>query len=498
MTAINRQSVSLPDLLAGLASAPDVVVSDLSLDSRTSTDGSLFFAYPGESVDGRDYIPEAVSRGAVAVVYEPADYEPGDCGVPQIPVEGARDKVSIIADRFFGSPSHRVHVIGITGTNGKTTCCYLLAQALGIAGNSTGIIGTLGVGRFPYLDQGPNTTPGPVSMQRELASMVEQGVDKVCVEVSSHALDQGRVSGVSFHATMFTNLSQDHLDYHGDMQSYAAAKARLFTGNDGPIAVINIDDVIGRDLLNRSQRAQTWSFGKGGDLCARAVDLTIDGISLLIGESHKDRQGNVADDVVETYRVSSRLIGRINVPNLVAVITMLRAEGIGKEAIPGIIEQLEPAPGRMELMRAGAGKPWVVVDYAHTPEALQLALASLREYCRGVLWCVFGCGGDRDREKRPLMGAVVEKMADRAIVTDDNPRSEVPRRIADDILAGMQQPAEVIQDRATAIQWVISQADSDDWVLVAGKGHETEQIVGDQHLDFDDRHWVRECLGVAA
>ena len=506
------QSVSLRALLDGLVDGsvpvPDVTVTNLTLDSRMAEKGSLFFAYPGLSVDGREYIEEAIGRGASAVIYDPDGYEPIVAGVPLVPLAGLRDKAGILADRFYAAPSRSTNVIGITGTNGKTTCCYLLAQALDIAGNSAGIIGTLGIGTLGIgastdRAQGLNTTPDPVTLHRELSSMVEQSLDYVCIEVSSHALDQGRVNGITFHATMFTNLSQDHLDYHGDMRAYASAKERLFTEFDGPVGVINIGDPTGRSIFSRSRRDRNWSFGNGGIFSAHEVELTTDGFSFLVQE-RDERSDAAADDAlfespgVRSFRVESPMFGRVNIDNLLGVITMLRALGISRGEIPGIVAQLRPAPGRMELIRADGELPRVVVDYAHTPDALEQALSSLREYCSGILWCVFGCGGDRDRGKRPLMGAVAEKLSDRVVVTDDNPRREPPQQIVDQILSGMRTPPEVIHERGTAIQWAISQAGGDDWVLVAGKGHETQQILGDDCHDFDDRHWVRECLGVAA
>ncbi len=479
---------ALRALLAGFTEAPvpDIRVSGIRLDSRAVRAGDLFCAYPGSAVDGRDYVDQAVAGGAAAVAYDPAG-EPRTISHPAaVPVAGLRHRVGAIAARFFGAPSRRLQVIGVTGTNGKTTCTHLLAQALDVLGARCGLIGTLGVGFLDRLRPATTTTPDPVTVHAELRHMADAGATHVCMEVSSHALDQGRVAGVDFDAAVFTNLSHEHLDYHDSMDAYGNAKAALFACETLKWAILNLDDALTSRIRART-RARVWTFGsRGGDVRTGSVHVGDTGITVLL-----KTPGGVLS-------IRSALIGRINAMNLAAVAAVLLAYGRETDHVKSALAGLRPVPGRLELFRSGRELPFVIVDYAHTPDALRQALMSLREHCGGALWCVFGCGGDRDRAKRPIMGEVAEALADHVVLTDDNPRSESPQRIVDAIASGMRQRPTVIHDRRAAIQWVIRNAAPGDWILIAGKGHETEQVRGSERVAFSDRAVVHESLGVAA
>jgi UDP-N-acetylmuramoyl-L-alanyl-D-glutamate--2,6-diaminopimelate ligase len=348
------------------------------------------------------------------------------------------------------------------------------------------LIGTLGLGFVDALRPGVTTTPEPVQLQSELRRMVDAGATHVCMEVSSHALDQGRVVGVEFDAALFTNLTHEHLDYHQTMERYGNAKAELFTFRSLSLAILNQDDPFSSRIETRT-RAQVWKYGMhGGDVWAHAVNPEDTGIFVVF----RTPRG--------VLRVHSALIGRVNALNLAAVAAVLLACGRDHDQVGSVLQKLRPVPGRMELFQADSEMPRVIVDYAHTPDALHHALRSIREHTHGRLWCVFGCGGDRDRDKRPMMGSVAEALADQVVLTDDNPRSESPEAIVNAIVGGMQRRPTVIHDRKEAIQWAIRAAVAGDWVLVAGKGHETEQIRAGGRTPFSDRAVVRESLGAAA
>ena len=466
----------------------DMAISGLSIDSRRVVKGDLFFAYPGGTFDGRNYIDDAVGRGASIVVYE-ADgcVTPPKASVPVVSMHALREKVGVIAERFFDSPGKDLFIVGITGTNGKTSCAHLLAQAFCSLDVNSGLIGTLGWGFVGDLRRNSLTTPDPVSLHHMLQKLRAQGATHVCMEVSSHALAQGRVSGVCFDAALFTNLSHDHLDYHDNLQDYAEAKAQLFESTTLRFAVINGDDEFGRHLVERV-RAPTWTFGiDRGDVTTSEIKTGVTGLNLVL------------QSPIGAIDARARLIGRLNVHNVLAVAAVLLADGSSAATVAQAIDRLRPVPGRMELFQKGKSfVPSVVVDSAPTPDALERALASVQEHCLGRVWCVFGCGGDRDRAKRPIMGAIAERLADEVIVTDDNPRHETAQSITDQIVAGMTRAPRVINDRVRAIEWAIEHAEKDDWVLVAGKGHETTQQVGDSFFDMDDRSIVSECLGGAA
>ncbi|MEM7358577.1 MAG: UDP-N-acetylmuramoyl-L-alanyl-D-glutamate--2,6-diaminopimelate ligase [Pseudomonadota bacterium] len=483
------QAMSLKSLLESINVSfdlgSDVMIQDVAIDSRKVGVGTLFCAYPGAQVDGRDFIAQAVQAGASAVLCEAADFEPLDISVPVIVIPGLQMKVGLLAHHFFSEPSESLQVFGVTGTNGKTTCCYLLTQALTDLGLEAAMIGTIGMGRLADLSGNSLTTPDPVAVHRCLAEFRDQGITQVCMEVSSHALDQGRVAGVSFFCTLFTNLSHDHLDYHGDMASYAQAKQQLFTDYPSELVITNADDELGASLIDVANSEFIASYGDAGDVRASDIVLTEGGINI-------DIEANGVE-----FDVQTPLVGKVNIPNVLMLVTTLLSLSTDIEDIQRIIAGLDPAPGRMELYVSDK-QPRVVIDYAHTPDALEKALLSVREHCRGDLWCVFGCGGDRDTAKRPVMGAAANKYADQIVVTNDNPRSEDAAAIAADIVAGIDREVVVVLDRAEAIRTAIETAQADDWVVVAGKGHETTQQIGSDYLPFSDREQVATILGVAA
>ena len=477
----------LSDLLKliNVQSNVDLLIKDICIDSRKVTSGSLFFAYPGVANDGRDFIRAAVENGAVAVVYESLGYDDlSGLSIPAFGVPGLQRKIGLIASAFFDHPSESLQVFGVTGTNGKTTCAYLLAQAFELMGMKSAFIGTIGIGPVSNIKPATHTTPDPISLQRTLAELVAQDITQVCMEVSSHALHQSRVAGLNFYCVLFTNLTQDHLDYHSSMEDYGAAKAKLFTEFESTLAVINADDEFGQSLIDRSVSEFVVSYGEAsGDLYPEDLVLSTNGIEFAL-------QGDGVD-----FDVVSPMVGKVNVPNLLLVSATLLALSTPIDQVQSVFKELKAAPGRMELFSA-PGKPQLVVDYAHTPDALSKALDSVRHHCKGDLWCVFGCGGDRDRAKRVVMAQAAQAKAERVIVTNDNPRSEDPQAIADEILSGFDTPDSVIVelDRAAAISMAFEQARPNDWVLVAGKGHESTQTVGDRVLDFSDRVFAEKLV----
>jgi len=494
---------TLSGLLAGLIevdAASERTIHGLALDSREIRPGWVFLACSGTRQHGLAYARQAAEQGASAVVWEP-DAGAGDrlaesladLSVPLLAVPALSWHVSAIAGRFYGDPSRRMCVYGITGTNGKTSISQLLAQALSDEA-PCGIMGTLGYGFPGVLRSTGFTTPDAVTLQRLLAELRQQGALAVTMEVSSHALDQGRAEAVQFDGAIFTNLSRDHFDYHGTLENYAAAKERLFHMPGLGSAVINLDDEQGRRLFERlppDVEAMAYTLDSGATLPegvrgwvrARSVTPTDRGMEIDLTSHRGDGLLN------------SRLLGRFNAANLLAVLLVLLMRGWDLERALRVMERLDTVPGRMQLFGGGA-QPTVVVDYAHTPDALEKALQAVRVHCAGHLSVVFGCGGDRDRGKRPQMGGVAERLADRVYVTDDNPRSEASAGIIEEILNGMQQPdrAVVQSDRSRAIHQAVRAAHPGDLVLVAGKGHEDYQLVGGQTLHFDDREQVADAL----
>ena len=495
----------LSTLLQGLVTLPagfDRELRGIELDSRKVGPGTLFLACKGLRQDARDFVADAVSQGASAVVVE-ADGNaaaPSQLGnVPVIPLAGLPGLMHVLAARFYAEPAAQMRMMGITGTNGKTTCCQLLAKVLTALGHSCGVIGTLGYGRVGQslsvdLD-GPGTTPDAVQLQRILAELREQDVDTVVMELSSHALQQKRVDVDTFALGMFTNLSRDHLDYHGSMAAYGACKRELFRGQHLQVAILNLDDSYSADtraLLPAAAACRTWSLHKPeADLYATSLHCNHEGLQLAVA----GRWGE--------FVIRSRLLGSFNAANLLAVLCATFAlqsaqADFDPAAVIAAIEELTPVPGRMQ--RIGAGPVEAVVDYAHTPDALEKALLAAREHTTGRVYCVFGCGGNRDTGKRSLMGEVAARLADVIVLTDDNPRNEDGDAIISAIRAGIgAHPAvSVIRDRATAIKTAIARAEPGDMVLVAGKGHESWQEVGEQRLPFSDAQQAANSLSQVA
>jgi len=489
---MSRVVPTLDALLAEIAAAPPVEVEGLSLDSRAIRAGEVFVALRGANGHGLDFVGDAIARGAVAIVSdEPPVTNPG-ASVPIVVVENLRSWLGLIANRMYGWPSRRLAVVGVTGTNGKTSTVQLLAQALTRRGHTAGTIGTLGAGLYGQITPAERTTPDVLTVHRLLADMAAAGASHVAMEVSSHALDQRRVDGVIFRAAVFTNLSHDHLDYHGTMDAYFAAKARLFRDFELGTAIIDVDGEWGRRLaagpLAASRVIRTSGAGDAdAEWRAEAVVTSPSGLAFDLVMPNARR------------RIDSCLLGRFNVSNLVGVAACLGELGWTPDAIAEALASLEPIPGRMNRIQSGDG-PLVVVDYAHTPDALEKALETLRLHTPGRLFCVFGCGGERDLAKRPAMGAIAERLADEIVLTDDNPRGEDGEAIIAAILSGMRAPARVRveRDRRAAIGAAIGAARPGDTVLVAGKGHEAYQERGGVRTPFDDAVEAARALGVAA
>jgi UDP-N-acetylmuramoyl-L-alanyl-D-glutamate--2,6-diaminopimelate ligase len=468
-----------------------VTVRGLTDDSRRVTAGGCFVAIRGLRADGRRFIPQAVDRGARAIVAEPPDPLPGEA-VGRILVPDTRRALPRLADAYFGHPSRALTVVGITGTNGKTTTSYLTEALLRARGLETGVIGTIQyVVRGRARDAG-QTTPEAVELQGLLAEMVAAGVGGVAMEVSSHALALHRVDGVGFDVAVFTNLTQDHLDFHGTMEEYAAAKRRLFAEllpggrKPGATAVLNADDPVGAKWA-RTQPGRVLTFGLGPGHAIRPLEHQsgFGGIRLL------------ATSPAGPIRIDSPLIGEHNVMNLLGAIGIGVALELAPDAIATALASVTRVPGRFE--QVGAGQDFlVVVDYAHTPDALQRVLETARRLTTGRLGIVFGAGGDRDRGKRPVMGRIAATLADRVWLTSDNPRSEDPAAIIEEIATGVAPPPPGgyarHPDRREAIRTALEWARPGDTVVIAGKGHETYQIIGDQVLPFDDRLVAREFL----
>ena len=436
-----------------------VEIGDLVYDARAAGPGALFFCVPGSRADGHNFAPQAVENGAVALVVE----RPLELDVPQIVVPDARRAMAPAADEFFGHPSEELQIAGVTGTNGKTTTSFLLYSILAAAGRRPGLLGTIenrvGGERRPAI----RTTPEAIDVQRALREMLDAGDRSCAMEATSHGSELGRLDRVRFAALVFTNLSQDHLDFHGTMERYFEAKRRLFTETEPP-AAINVGDDWGRKLAADRPDALTFGFAPDAEIGPAALG----GIDL-------------------------KLRGRFNAENALGALAASRLLGIEDEAIVRGLEAVRGVPGRFEPV--AEGQPFeVIVDYSHKPDALESVLRTARELTEGRVICVFGCGGDRDRGKRPVMGRIASELADLAIVTSDNPRSEDPAAIIDEILAGVTREVEVEPDRAAAIERALSDAAEGDVVLIAGKGHEQGQEFADRTIPFDDREVARDVL----
>jgi UDP-N-acetylmuramoyl-L-alanyl-D-glutamate--2,6-diaminopimelate ligase len=480
--------MKLATLLSGFAEIDsDLEIGGLGLDSRRLKAGDAFIALNGSLQHGLKHVGQALANGATAVIYDPQGSE-GLLGelssVPAVAVTDLGQQLGTIASRFYGQPSRQLDVIGITGTNGKTTCSQLLAQAL----NNCGIIGTLGWGQPGNLQPTANTTPDALAVQQMLRSFVDQGSRSVAMEVSSHGLQQGRVNGVEFSGAVFTNLTRDHLDYHGDMEQYLQAKLALFSCSSLRFAAINLDDPSNEPVLKTLDASvKCWGFSTSS--------RRVDDVECVVASNVEHHADGIDFDVNwngQTLPASTPIAGAFNLYNVMTVLCVLLAMGNSFSAAVAKLAKLQPVSGRMEKF-GGNGKPAVFVDYAHTPDALEKVLNSVN--CNGRLWAVFGCGGDRDRGKRPEMGRIAESLADCVVLTDDNPRSEAPEAIINEILQGCRSnKTRVINDRRTAITTVIKQAAQCDCVVVAGKGHENYQQIGEQKLPFSDQAVVEAAL----
>jgi UDP-N-acetylmuramoyl-L-alanyl-D-glutamate--2,6-diaminopimelate ligase len=457
-----------------LGRAP-VEIADLAYDARDATAGSLFFCVPGSRADGHDFAAEAVANGAVALVVE----RPLELEVPQLVVGDARRAMGVAADEFFERPTEKLELAGVTGTNGKTTTAFLLYSILAAGGRRPGLLGTIesrvGGERRPAL----RTTPEAIDLQRSFREMLDGGDRSCALEATSHGSELGRLDRVRFSALVFTNLTQDHLDFHGTIERYFDAKRRLFT-EERPPAAINVGDPYGRRLAEELQghdRLVTFGFADDAELRPESLDLG-------------PRGARFSTDGLE---LETRLRGRFNVENVLGAVAAARLLGIEDDAIARGVRELRGVPGRFEAV--DEGQPFaVLVDYAHTPDSLENVLRTARDLAQNRLICVFGCGGDRDRGKRPLMGRIASELADLAIVTSDNPRSEEPDAIIGEILAGAAGDVEVEPDRREAIARAIDAAQEGDVVVIAGKGHEQGQQFADRTVPFDDRDVAREAL----
>jgi len=475
--------------LLGRLSAP---ISRISSDSRRLGPGDAFAAYPGAHRDGRAYIPDAIARGAGAILWETQGFHWNRAWkLPHLPIDELKAKLGFIADAVYGHPSHDLWMVGVTGTNGKTSCAHWIAAGLDAAGRRAAVLGTLGNGLIGALESGANTTPDAALLQQMLADYRAAGAQAAVMEVSSHGIDQGRVNGVAFDVALFTNLSRDHLDYHTTMAAYGAAKAKLFAWPGLRVGVINADDAFGQSLLDsaRGHGHKVLSYGFG------AADVVGSGLTSLPA-------GGLAFTVETPWgkgRIPTPLVGAFNAANLLGVLGVLLVSGVAFEPALAILAGVEAPPGRMQRL-GGGDRPLVVIDYAHTPDALDKVLTALRPAVGegSELICLFGAGGERDRGKRPEMGRLAARLADRVLVTSDNPRGEDPAAIASEIVHGIRDTGNrrysVELDRAIAIASAIGEAGRGDIVLLAGKGHETYQESNGARLPFSDAEHAARAL----
>ena len=503
MANVKIPGMILSELLSGFEvqdPVPAIEIFNIASNSAQITANSAFVALPGIRSNGIDYAIDAVKAGAVVVIYDAGDpytqqripllrkqVDTHWIGVDQL--ERANGH---IVSRFFGDPGRAMTIVGITGTDGKSSVTHLVIQALTRVDKRSASIGTLGYGIANQLTPDSLTTPDAVSLQSRLFQFQQQRCEYVVMEVSSHALEQFRVNGCDFDIAVLTNLGRDHLDYHGSHENYAAAKARLFHEFELSGRVVNADDAFGLKLSQSVEQESLYRYSVMGNNLPEAE------VRLKSFEITAHGQNVCAITPLGEVTAVTALIGRFNVENTLACIATLVALGLDHNQIELAMKDLKPIPGRMEKFSGGRGRASAVIDFAHTEQALRACLAASREHTEGQLWCVFGCGGDRDQGKRSGMGRAVEELADRVIVTDDNPRNESAEKIVSEILAGMQQPEQacVVHNRQAAIEYALSQAGADDLVVIAGKGHEQEQIVGNERRPFSDRHVVGRILQV--
>lgn len=481
----------LNELLEGwVDTAPEVRLTGICLDNRCIEPGQAFVAVQGQLGHGLDYARAAVAAGAVAVIHDGLQPFP-QLAVPAVRVAGLGDKLGELASRYFAAPSEQMTIAGVTGTNGKTSVAHFLAQSWQRVYGNAGMVGTLGYGPVGHIQNGERTTPDAIRLQQVLADCLKADVEYLAMEVSSHALQQHRCQTVQFDAAIFTNLTRDHLDYHGNMADYAAAKRRLFTDHAPAFAIINHDDELGKkwfDELNGGMQMLSFGLEKGAELHAEVRSMDVNGMHIRI------------DGPWGCEEFHTGLLGEFNASNLLAAAGTLALLGMPWSQVLHQLEVMQPVPGRMMRLGGESGQPVVVIDYAHTPDALEHALQAARAHLNGRLTCVFGCGGNRDQGKRPQMGRAAEMLADYVYVTSDNPRHESASSIIEDVMAGFESPdkATVEPDRATAIHRAIANCRPGDIVLVAGKGHETWQEIGDRKIPFSDESEILAALGDAA
>ncbi len=490
---MKRLSVLLKDVSSVSAEA-DRDISGLTLDSRQVMDGYLFLAVKGTQLAGGRFIRDAVTRGAAAVLIDAdttSETIRWEQGVPVIAVAQLQKKMHLLAAGFYDHPADKLKLIGVTGTNGKTSCTHFIAQIMQSQQMPCGIVGTLGCGMYGDLVETGLTTPDVVTLQKKLDDFVQAGAKVVAMEVSSHGIDQGRVDGLAFDIGVFTNLTQDHLDYHGTMEAYADVKFRFLNEFSVKHLIINADDACGASWAARlAEHRSVYTFSVSKLETAAENAIYCENVKLKL----TGIQANVCTPWGHGQLVLP-LVGQFNLSNALASLAALCISGIPLPAVLTAFRQIKPVPGRMQSL-GGNGKPVVVVDYAHTPDALEKTLQALRHHTPGKLICVFGCGGDRDPAKRPLMAKIAESGADRVFVTNDNPRREDPEKILHDIMQGFGHPSaiEVELDRAKAIQKSIQSAAASDCVLIAGKGAEHYQQIGDNRIPFDDVVCAEEWL----
>ncbi|MBY0598422.1 UDP-N-acetylmuramoyl-L-alanyl-D-glutamate--2,6-diaminopimelate ligase [Bacillus bingmayongensis] len=461
-------------------------ITSIEADSRKVTNGSLFVCMKGYTVDSHDFAKQAAAQGAAAIVAE----RPIDVDVPVVLVKNTYRSLAVLADYFYGQPTHKLHLIGITGTNGKTTTSHIMDEIMRAHGHKTGLIGTINMKIGDETFEVKNTTPDALTLQQTFHRMVEQNVNSAVMEVSSHALDLGRVHGCDYDVAVFTNLTQDHLDYHNTMEEYKHAKGLLFAqlGNSyyhdhEKYAVLNSDDPAAEEYM-RSTAATVITYGidTHSDIMAKNIVMTSGGTTFTLVTPS------------ESIDITMKLIGKFNVYNVLAAIAAGLVSGVSLQTIIDVVEKLTGVPGRFEVVDGGQDYT-VIVDYAHTPDSLENVLTTAKQFAKGNVYCIVGCGGDRDRTKRPIMAGVATEYATHAILTSDNPRSEDPKAILDDMLTGAKgNNYEVIVDRKEAIFHAVSEAKAEDIIIIAGKGHETYQIIGKEVHHFDDREIAKEAI----
>lgn len=496
--------MKLTELLQGWVKGEidDISISGLTLNTQQIQAGDLFIAIKGQHFDGRTYLQEAIAKGASAIICEAqglnAFLATTSHAIPIIPVMDLDTLLGKLAKRFYGDPSKTLDVIGVTGTNGKTTSSYILAQALSRLKKPCGVLGTLGYGFIPHLTDCALTTPDAVSLQKYLYQMKNDGAKAVAMEVSSHGLMQNRVNAIDIKSALFTNLTQDHLDYHGTMEAYSRAKQKLFQFSSLQRAVINTDSPYAEKMLRAiSHKIPVACYSLQPHMTSTTFKNTLPICVKSLTQNHK---GIVAelDTAWGEGILRSPLLGEFNVSNLLGVLGELCLQGFALEEALNALSFAMSAPGRMQRI-GGIRTPQIIIDYAHTPDALEKSLKAARVHCERRLWCVFGCGGDRDKDKRSKMGHIAAQYADRIVITSDNPRTEEPSAIIEDIWQGVaaEQIEKVIKeiDRKNAIEYAIKHALPVDTILVAGKGHENYQIIGKELLPFSDAQVACDILG---